>query len=105
MMKKFKEGELVKIISHDGWTVCLPNKSFPDTLTTQFLKERLLNHIGNHKNDDAIYTSLLGGLALITKVIKNHLDQTTSLEVLIDGRRLNCKAIVAEKYFEVVKNE
>ena len=104
-MKTFKEGDLVKIVSHDGWTVCFPNKSFPDNLTTHFLKERLLNHIGNYKADDAMYTSLLGGFALITKVIKNHLDQATSWQVLVDGRRLNCKAIVAEKYFEVISNE
>jgi hypothetical protein len=102
MMKKFKEGDLVKIVSHDGWTVCFPNKSFPDIMTTQFLKERLLNQIGKQKPEDDLYTSLLGGFALITKVVKNHLDQPTSLQLLIDGRKLSCKAIVAEKYFEVV---
>lgn len=104
-MKKFKEGDLVKITSHEGWTVCFPNKSFPDILTSHFLKERLLNQIGKQKPEDNLYTNLLGDFALITKVIKNHLDQATSLQVLVGGRRFNCKAIVAEKYFEVVNNE
>jgi hypothetical protein len=103
-MKKIKEGDLVKITSHDGWTVCLPNKFQKDILTTQFLKERLLNQIGNQKPQDNIYTSLLGVFGLITKVMKNHLDQPTAFEILVNGRKLKCKSKVAEKYFEVVSN-
>lgn len=104
-MKKFKEGDLVKISNHDGWTVCFPNKSFPDILTSQFLKERLLSQVGKQKPEDSLYTSLRGNFALITKVIKNHLDQIISLQLFVEGRTFKCKAIVAEKYFEVVSNE
>ncbi len=109
MKRLIKAGDLVRIKSHDGWSVCLPVKPIPDILTSFFLKERKLEHINSiserFKVENEIYKNLLGEVALVSKIKKNRLDQPESYEVIIEGRRMKCRAIIAEKYFEVINNE
>ena len=63
--------------------------------------------VGNTKYsaDNKRYRDLDGEFGLITKVIRNKIDQITAYEALmIDGRTMRVKGIVGEKYFEVVEN-
>tara|TARA_R100000234_G_C4921484_1_gene144329 strand:+ start:61 stop:381 length:321 start_codon:yes stop_codon:yes gene_type:complete len=101
-----KEGDLVKISNNNGWTICLPKMPAPQhrTLIDEYLKERMMVQVGNTKYsaDNKRYRDLDGEFGLITKVIRNKIDQTTAYEVMIDGRTMRVKGIVGDKYFHVV---
>jgi len=108
-----KEGDLVRISSHDGWTICLPKRrtkgpalSSPYRLLDRYLKERLVIHVGDERysEDNKRFRDLDGTFGLVTKVIRNKIEQLTGYEIMIDGRIMKCKGIVGEKYFEVVKD-
>jgi hypothetical protein len=106
---KIKEGDLVKISSYDGWTVCLPllsKAAKSKMLTDRFLKERLLTQANSsrYRGDNERYEDLEGSFALVTRVIKNKIDQPTAYEIMIAGRTMRCKSVVAERYFKVVEN-
>jgi hypothetical protein len=106
---KIKEGDLVKISSYAGWTICLPigEGAKSKMLIDKFLKERLLTHVNSsrYRGDNEKYEDLEGSFALVTRVVKNKIDQPTAYEVMIAGRTMRCKGVVAERYFKVVGND
>ena len=96
-------GDLVEIVAKDDWTVCFPTSRSTESLTNFFLKERKLEHINNQSDHlNKLYISLEGKVALITKVNKNRLEQMQTYEILVEGRKMMCKAIVGEKYFRTL---
>ena len=103
MQTSYREGDLIEVVRHGVSTLC------PSTQVTQStLRECPVDELtqvypaGGYKN---IFTNLEGKAGLIVYVERNRLDQPTGYRVLIEGHEMFCKAVVAIKYFKLMRTQ
>ncbi len=100
-LRKFKEGDLVIITRRDTWTLCL---SLANEIAR--LRECPVEDLQIYTDPSLkdIFKCIEGKPALVVYVARNRLDQPLGYRVLIEDIQVFCKAIVADKYFELVEN-
>jgi len=99
---KFKQGSLVQVVRHGTWTVCTTSNPQDIVLKECPVKEL---EVYSHPRKENIYNSLEGKIGLIVYVSCNRLQQPLGYRVLIEGKEMFCKSIVADKYFKLVGNQ
>ncbi len=98
MTKRFRKGELVRVIRRGSFTLYSNPKGPPPHLKEFPVKElEEYHHPSNFLREN--FKNIEGKVGLIVYVEKNLLDQPTGYRVLIEGHELFCKSTVAIKYF------
>lgn len=103
MLKKFKAGDLVKVIAKDNWTLTAIFGREP----SPFLREVPIDSLEIYSHPDVRdnFKNIEGKLLLVVYVSMNRLNQPLGYRVLLEGHEVFCKAIVADKYFELVETK
>lgn len=99
----FSQGDLVQMVRQGTWTVCNPSPTAQPLLIKECPVPEL--EVYSHPATKNIYNSLEGKFGLIVYVSYNHLQQVIGYRVLIEGKEMFCKSIVADKYFKLVENQ
>lgn len=102
IQNKFEQGSLVQFVREGSWTVC--STWDPQDLQLKECPIKELDTYSGHQVDN-IYNSLEGKVGLIVYVSYNRLLQSLGYRVLVEGKEMFCKSIVADKYFKLVENQ
>lgn len=98
MTKKFRKGDLIKVVRRGNFTL-YNNSNGPPPQLREFPVEELEEYHHPHNFLRENFKNIEGKVGLIVYVEKNLLDQPTGYRVLIEGHELFCKSTVAIKYF------
>lgn len=95
----YKEGDLVEFTSCSNWALYMSRD--PKRMT---LREHPIAAEGSHADLDynKIYVCVEGKIGLIVYVARNKLEQHLGYRVLIKGKEVFCKSVIAAKYFKLV---
>ena len=100
-----RKGDLVEIQRQGTFTVCYHTKGleFPELRECPVQELEIYTHPRDYYKN--IFENLEGKIALIVYVSLNRLKQPVGYRVLIEGKEMFCKSIVAEKYFKLVETQ
>lgn len=95
----YNEGDLVEFTSCNNWTLYVSRD--PMRLS---LREYPIVVKGSHIDPDynKIFVCVEGKVGLIVYVARNKLEQHLGYRVLIKGKEVFCKSVIAAKYFKLV---
>ncbi len=98
MKTNYKEGELVRFVNDNGWSVCTPHKDRGGMRGG--VREYVPTAIPPDFYD--YFYSLESKVGLIVKVLRNRLDQPLGYKVQIGQDVMFIKYVLAKKYFKLV---
>lgn len=100
MKVQFKAGDLVRVTSHDNWTLLAVFNGGG----APYLREVPISSMEIYSHPDAInkLKNIEGKVVLVVYVSRNRLNQPLGYRVLLEGHEVFCKAIVAQKYLKLV---
>jgi len=97
----YNEGDLVEVIRAGSFTICYTLEGeFPGIRECPVQELEVYTH--PKRRYENIFLNLEGKAALIVYVSRNKLLQPVGYRVLIEGKEMFCKSIVAEKYFKLI---
>jgi len=100
----YKQGDLVEITRSGTFTLCyIADDTIPSVRECPV--QELEVHTDPRDYYKNIFENLEGKIGLIVYVSRNRLDQILGYRLLIEGKRMFCKTIVADKYFKAVENQ
>lgn len=98
MKTNYKQGDLVRFVQNNGWSMCLPtdvNGGYGKEVREYVITAIPLDFF------DAFH-DLEEKLGLIVKVIRNKLEQPLGYQVQVGKDVLYFRSVLAEKYFRPV---
>lgn len=98
-MTEYSAGELVRIGRSNNMTLCHVAES-RDFYT---LKEIPVTDYEIYCQGENNFTTIEGKVGLVVYVSRNSLGQPLGYKILIDGKEMFCKAMVAHKHFNAVE--
>ena len=98
------QGDLVKIVRQGTYTLCYTeDQQFPSVRECPVKELEVHTHPRDYYKN--IFENLEGKIGLIVYVSRNRLEQSLGYRVLIEGKEMFFKSIVADKYFRLVENQ
>ena len=99
---KYQQGDLVEIVRVESWTL-----GATGPYDAPIMRECPVPELEVYSHPDAgnIYENIEGKVGLIVYVARNRLQQSVGYRVLIEGKEMFCKSIVADKYFKLVETQ